>query len=94
MSVAVTVLGTVRRAERTLLGHVSCELDAGSTRYDVLADPHPLLAGGRRIQAVLRPLRCAPDTPPRWHLLWCRVERTPSDEGPDNGTSGGTRPKD
>lgn len=94
MKPAVTVLGTVRRAERTLLRHISCELDAGDTRYDVLADPHPCLEMGQRIHAVLRPLHSAPGTPQQWHLLWCRLERLPTDEGPDNGVPVGVHPKD
>lgn len=94
MNSAVTVLGTVRRVERTPLGHIRCELDAGSTCYDVLADPHPLMEGGQRIRAVLLPLRATRDTPELWHLLWCRPERLPTDEGPDNGAPAGVPAKE
>lgn len=88
------MLGTVRRAERTLPGHIRCELDTGDTRYDVLTDPHPLMASGRRFHAVLRPLHAAPGTPQQWHLLWCRLERPPAGEDPDNGSPDGVPTKD
>jgi hypothetical protein len=92
---ALTVLGTVQGAERTALGHVHCHLDAGSIRYPVLADPQPLMTDGRRIHAVLVSLRkSSPDSTARWHLIWCRPERLPSDDGPDLGASECTPPKD
>lgn len=94
MRPAVTVLGTVRRAERTLLGHIRCELDTGDTRYDVLADPHPLLEGGQRIRAVLRPLLVSPDIPQWWHLIWCRPERPPTGDAPESGAIEGLPPKE
>ena len=82
MSPASTVLVTVRHVEQTALGHLllTLEEDRG-TCYAALADPHPLIADGQRIYAVLTPLPRSV-TRVRWHLLWCRSELMPSDRFP------------
>lgn len=95
MRPAVTVLATVRLVERTALGHLACELVAGSTRYDVLADPQALMRIGQRLYAVLAPLHAGSTAiPKRWHLLWCRPERLPSDGGTQLGSPEATLAKD
>lgn len=74
----VTVDATVRAAEITPLGHLSCQLAVDGTTYGAIGDPIVAslveLEPGAYVRAVLLRLRRArPDALWHWQLLCCRV---------------------
>lgn len=82
----ITVTATVRAAEVTPLGHLSCLLEAEGQSYGAIGDPIVAslveLQPGVSVRGVLLRLRrAAPGALWHWQLLCCRIH-TPGSPSP------------